>query len=136
VSAAAVKIVITGGGVASLEALLALRRSLGGRAHVEVLAPEREFRCRELAVAEPFSLGEVARFDLTELIEDAGGTHRLDALREVRAAERVVSTPMWWPPTKVAGRYLAPYMGDHADRTNHYLLKREQWQRAIAAEHR
>jgi hypothetical protein len=26
--------------------------------------------------------------------------------------------PMWWPPSKVAGRYLAPYIADHAARTN------------------
>jgi sulfide:quinone oxidoreductase len=87
-----IKVLIAGGGVAGLEALLALRRSLGGRARIEVLAPESEFRYRQLSVAEPFSLGEVARFDLNELIEEAGGIHRQDALDEVRAPERVVST--------------------------------------------
>jgi sulfide:quinone oxidoreductase len=28
------------------------------------------------------------------------------------------SAPLWWPPSKVAGRYLAPYLGDYAVRTN------------------
>jgi sulfide:quinone oxidoreductase len=87
-----IKVLIAGGGVAGLEALLALRRSLSERARIEVLAPEREFRYRQLSVAEPFSLGEVARYDLSELISGAGGIHRQDALGELRASERVVST--------------------------------------------
>jgi sulfide:quinone oxidoreductase len=85
-------VLIAGGGVAGLEAVLALRAAVGRRVHIEVLAPEAEFRYRQLAVAEPFSLGEVARFDLTDLIESAGGVHRHDSLREVRPAERSVHT--------------------------------------------
>ena len=23
--------------------------------------------------------------------------------------------PLWWPPTKVAGRYLGPYLSEHRD---------------------
>jgi hypothetical protein len=23
--------------------------------------------------------------------------------------------PLWWPPTKVAGRYLGPYLSEHGD---------------------
>ena len=59
------RVLIAGGGVAGLEGLLALRELIGERAHVEVLAPESEFAYRQLAVAEPFSAGEVARFDLS-----------------------------------------------------------------------
>ena len=59
------RVLIAGGGVAGLEGLLALRHLVGVRARIEVLAPEREFTYRQLAVAEPFSAGEVARFDLT-----------------------------------------------------------------------
>jgi sulfide:quinone oxidoreductase len=85
-------VLIAGGGVAGLEALLAVRGAIGDRAHVEVLAPEGEFRFRQLAVAEPFSLGEVARFDLTELVEAAGGVRRQDSLRELRAEDRSLQT--------------------------------------------
>jgi sulfide:quinone oxidoreductase len=86
------EVVIAGGGVAGLEALLSLRAQIGDGARVEVLAPEREFTFRQLAVAEPFSLGEVARFDLTELVEGAGGVHRQDSLRELRATDRSAIT--------------------------------------------
>jgi sulfide:quinone oxidoreductase len=88
----AFRVLIAGGGVAGLEGLLAIRELAAGPPHVEVLAPETEFSYRQLAVAEPFSLGEIARFDLTELIEGAGGVHRLDSLAEVRAAEQVAVT--------------------------------------------
>lgn len=86
------KVLIAGGGVAGLEALLALRHLIGIRARIEVLAPEREFTYRQLAVAEPFSAGEVARFDLTRLIEDAGGVHRRDVLAGIDAENRVATT--------------------------------------------
>jgi sulfide:quinone oxidoreductase len=86
------RVVIAGGGVAGLEALLALRARVSDRARIEVLAPEREFRLRQLGVAEPFGLGEVARFDLTTLVEDAGGVHRQDSLRSLRPDERTAIT--------------------------------------------
>ena len=24
-------------------------------------------------------------------------------------------SPLWWPPAKIAARYLAPYLAEHAD---------------------
>ncbi len=86
------KVLIAGGGVAGLEGVLALRELIGNRARIEVLAPEREFTYRQLAVAEPFSAGEVARFDLTGLIEGAGGVHRQDALAGIDAERRYAYT--------------------------------------------
>ena len=58
------KIIIAGGGVAGLEALLALRALLGGTVEIELLAAEPEFCYRPIAVAEPFGLGEVRRLEL------------------------------------------------------------------------
>ena len=55
------EVVIAGGGVAGLEALLALHELAGPRVKVELLAPEREFVYRPLAVAEPFGLAHPAR---------------------------------------------------------------------------
>ncbi len=86
------RVVIAGGGVAGLEAMLALRDLLGERVRVEVLAPETEFTYRQFAVAEPFSMGEVARFDLGELVEGAGAVHRRDALASVNPGARTVGT--------------------------------------------
>ncbi|MFI5121339.1 MAG: NAD(P)/FAD-dependent oxidoreductase [Vicinamibacteria bacterium] len=86
------RVLIAGGGVAGLETLLALRHLTGERLRIEVLAPEAEFSYRQFAVAEPFSLGEVARFDLTELIEAAGGVHRRDALSGVDARAKLATT--------------------------------------------
>jgi sulfide:quinone oxidoreductase len=61
------RVLIAGGGVAALEAALALRELGEGRVSVEMLAPEPQFWYRPLAVAEPFGLGEVRHFDLAEL---------------------------------------------------------------------
>lgn len=44
------------------------------RVRVELLAPEPHFWYRPLAVAEPFELGEVRRFELSKLAADAGAT--------------------------------------------------------------
>src|SRR6266496_4112177 len=67
------RVLIAGGGVAALEAALALRELGEGRVSVEMLAPEPEFWYRPLAVAEPFGLGEVRHFDLAELAPAAPG---------------------------------------------------------------
>jgi sulfide:quinone oxidoreductase len=86
------RVLVAGGGVAGLETLLALRHLLGDRVRVEVLAPEAEFSYRQFSVAEPFSMGEVATFDLAGLIEDAGGVHRRDALKRVDAGAKIATT--------------------------------------------
>jgi sulfide:quinone oxidoreductase len=71
-----VRVLIAGGGVAALEAALALRELAEGRVSVELVAPEREFVYRPLAVAEPFGVGEVQRFPLRPLVEAAGARLR------------------------------------------------------------
>jgi sulfide:quinone oxidoreductase len=86
------RVVIAGAGVGGLETLLALRALLGEAVRVEVVAPDDEFSYRQFAVAEPFSLGEIARFGLGELIEDAGGVHRRDRLAAVDREARYVRT--------------------------------------------
>ena len=69
------KVLIAGGGVAALEAALALRALAGDRAAVELLAPEPQFWYRPMSVAEPFGLGEARRFELQELATAAGATY-------------------------------------------------------------
>jgi hypothetical protein len=74
------RVLIAGGGVAALEAALALRALAADRVSVELLAPEPEFWYRPLAVAEPFGLGQVRHFDLAELAESTGASFLLGAV--------------------------------------------------------
>jgi sulfide:quinone oxidoreductase len=86
------EVVIAGGGVAGLEALLALHELAGPRVRVELLAPERTFVYRPLAVAEPFRLTDPARIDLAEIAAEHGAHHRRDALASVDAGRRTLHT--------------------------------------------
>lgn len=88
----ATRVVIAGGGVAGLEAALALQALAGDRVSVEMLAPETHFWYRPLAVAEPFDLGEVRQFELPELAAAAGATFSLGALSGVDAGRRLAQT--------------------------------------------
>ena len=65
-------VVIIGGGVAGLEALLGLRAMAGDRVRLTLAAPEPDFSYRPLAVAEPFALGHAYRVPLSQFAEDAG----------------------------------------------------------------
>ena len=86
------RVVIAGGGVAALEAMVALRALAEGRAEVTLLAPEAEFSYRPLAVAEPFQVGEVQRFELANLAGGCGAHHVRSALAAVEAEERRIRT--------------------------------------------
>ena len=86
------RVVIAGGGVAALEAALALRALEEDRFEVELLAPEPHFWYRPLAVAEPFELGEPHRFELGELAARAGATHLLGALASVDVSRHEART--------------------------------------------
>jgi sulfide:quinone oxidoreductase len=83
---------IAGGGVAALEAALALRALAEERTSVELLAPEPHFWYRPLSVAEPFGLGEARRFELSELAAAAGARLTPGALVGVGAARHEART--------------------------------------------
>ena len=85
-------VLIAGGGVAALEAALALRALGEGEIRVELLAPEPQFWYRPLAVAEPFGLGEVRHFDLADLVAEAGATFSYGQLVSVDAARHIAYT--------------------------------------------
>ncbi|HEX7058478.1 MAG TPA: FAD-dependent oxidoreductase [Solirubrobacterales bacterium] len=87
-SGRAPRVLIAGGGVAGLEAMLALR----GRAEVEMHSPQREFAYRPLAVGEPFGAGRVLTFDLADLAERVGASFRLDSIVAVDGDRRHVVT--------------------------------------------
>jgi sulfide:quinone oxidoreductase len=77
------RVVIAGGGVAALEALLALRRLAEGQVSVELLSTESQFWYRPLTVAEPFGLVDVHGLDLGTVADECGATLVLDSLAEV-----------------------------------------------------
>ena len=85
-------VLVAGGGVAALEAMVALRKLAGELVEVELLSPDTDFFYRPLSVAEPFGLGEVLRFDLTSLARGCAARHSLGSLVAVRADERRVWT--------------------------------------------
>jgi sulfide:quinone oxidoreductase len=85
-------VLIAGGGVAALEAMLALRKLAGERLSIELLAPEADFSYRPLAVAEPFGLAKAQRFELSSLAEEAGALVRQGALVSVDASRRLAYT--------------------------------------------
>lgn len=110
------RVLIAGGDIAALEAMLTLRRLAGGRVAIRLVAPQRDFTYRPLAIAEPFGLGRVHRFDLTALaaragaglvpsrvvgveherhqaLTDDGGTLAYDALLVASAARPLVALP-------------------------------------------
>ena len=81
------RVLIAGGGVAALEAMVALRTLAEERVEIELLAPDRDFFYRPLAVAEPFGTGETLRFDLAALAAGCGAQHRFGSLVAVSAPD-------------------------------------------------
>jgi sulfide:quinone oxidoreductase len=92
VSGTALRVVIAGGGVAALEALLALRRLAEARVSIELLSAEPQFWYRPLAVAEPFGLGEVHGLDLGAIADECGARLVLGTLSSVDADAHVART--------------------------------------------
>ena len=83
-----VHVVVIGAGVAGLETALALNAIAREYVTVELVAPEREFTYRPLAVVEPFQMGEVRRFPLDRLVQAAGAELRNGSLVGVDAEGR------------------------------------------------
>jgi sulfide:quinone oxidoreductase len=86
------RVLIAGAGVAALEAMLALRALAADRVSVVLVAPDREFVYRPLAVAEPFRVGEVRTFPLDRLVDDAGARIVHDAVVSVDPDAHTVTT--------------------------------------------
>ncbi len=86
------EVLIAGGGVAGIEAALALRDLAADRVDLKVLAPNAEFVYRPLTVREPFSFGQAERYPLREAVRHAGGELIEDRLAAVDASARTVRT--------------------------------------------
>lgn len=82
--------VICGGGVAAVEALLALRELLAIRPHIDLIAPDRQFVCQPMAVAEPFGVARARAIDLAEIASELAAELHVDSLASINGAERSV----------------------------------------------
>ena len=85
------RVVIVGGGVAALEAVLALQALAETYVHVTVIAPEREFTPRALDIARPFAGGQAKHLDLERFMTEHGGRFRRTAVVSVDAERRTLS---------------------------------------------
>jgi sulfide:quinone oxidoreductase len=86
------RVVIAGGGVAALEALLALRHLAENRVEIELLAAEPQFWYRPLAVVEPFGGGDLHGLDLSTVADELEATLILGTLTSVDVEASVART--------------------------------------------
>jgi sulfide:quinone oxidoreductase len=83
---------IAGGGVAALEALMALHELAGDRINLQLVTPTPEFAYRPLAVAEPFGLGEARRYDVVRMAADHRAAVHIAGINGVDTAAHHVVT--------------------------------------------
>ena len=131
------RVLIAGGGVAALEAALALRHLAEDRVRIELLAPEPRFWYRPLAVAAPFELGDVLHFELGALARrdrsrpHTRGPRRHRRVEACRAHVQEHATRVRHPPRGVRR---SPHAGDprcpHVSRPGGHRGHRERASRA------
>ena len=90
-SAARLRVVIAGAGVGGLEALVALRTLAQERVELTLLAPEREFTLRALAIQESFGAGRSRAYPLAALAARHGARLLPERLRSVDTHARRVT---------------------------------------------
>jgi sulfide:quinone oxidoreductase len=86
------RVLIAGGGVAALEAALALRALAEERVELELLAPEFHFWYRPLAVVEPFGQGRLHGIELDALAHEIGAQFTPGRLESVDPDRHVART--------------------------------------------
>ena len=86
------RVVIVGGGVAGLEAALALADLGRDRTDVTVIAPNTEFVYRPMVVREPFAHGAARRYPLAPIVHDAGATLLHGELDWIDPVEQTIHT--------------------------------------------
>jgi sulfide:quinone oxidoreductase len=85
-------VVIAGGGVAAIEATLALRDLAPNRVRVTLVAPQDELVYRPMTVREPFAYASAQRYGLAEIAADLDAELVHDGLRWVDPARSVMHT--------------------------------------------
>jgi sulfide:quinone oxidoreductase len=86
------RVVVAGGGVAGLEAILALRAQAGDLVDITLLEPSTELVERPMLVARQFAAGHASRTPIARILAPAGVTHRRERLQSVDTAARTVRT--------------------------------------------
>jgi sulfide:quinone oxidoreductase len=81
---------IAGGGVAGLEAALALRELAAEQVATTMIAPDPEFVYRPMIVREPFGFAEAQRYPLAEIAQDIGLELRSDAFKWLDGERRIL----------------------------------------------
>jgi sulfide:quinone oxidoreductase len=77
------RVLVAGGGVAGLEAVMALEQIAGERVQTTLVAPNDEFVYRPLSVGEPFALGAPQRVSLAKFAAEHGVAFRRDSVATV-----------------------------------------------------
>lgn len=85
-------VLIAGGGVAALEAALALEDLAGDRVEVTICSPRPTFVYRPYAVGVPYGVSRVATYDLERLAAAAGARYRGDSIASVDRDARLAVT--------------------------------------------
>ncbi len=86
------RVLIVGGGVAALEAALALQELAPEQTERKVLAPNDEFVYRPLTVREPFAYSKANRYPLVEIVHHAGAELLAGELQSVEPDKREIHT--------------------------------------------
>jgi len=86
------RVIVAGGGVAGLEAVLALHAQAGDRVEITLLEPSIELVDRPMLVARPFAAGHAAHTPIARIIGPTGAMHRRESLASVDTAAQTVTT--------------------------------------------
>jgi sulfide:quinone oxidoreductase len=85
-------VVIAGGGVAAVEAALALRDLAGERVALKLMAPNAEFSYRPMTVCEPFGYEQADSYPLAQVAADVGAELIVEEFGWVDTGERLAYT--------------------------------------------
>lgn len=86
------RVLIAGGGVAGVEAALALQDLAAEAVTTTLLAPEPDFVYRPMSVREPFSYAGAHHYPLAKIAADAGAQLICDSFAWVNPSERIAHT--------------------------------------------
>ncbi|HEX3324825.1 MAG TPA: FAD-dependent oxidoreductase [Solirubrobacterales bacterium] len=86
------RVLIAGGGIAGVEAALALRDLAGDRVEVGLRDPRREFAFRPFAVGEPYGAARIFRYDMQRLAERCGASFDADSIISVDPKHQIAVT--------------------------------------------
>jgi sulfide:quinone oxidoreductase len=85
-------VIVAGGGVAGLEAVLAVHAQAGDRVEITLLEPSIELVDRPMLVARPFAAGHAEHTPIARIIGPTGATHRRESLASVDTTAGTVTT--------------------------------------------